>query len=146
MTLRRAAGACGLLLMAWGAWLLVRQPEPWRIALWLAGAVAVHDGLVAPLVFAVGSLAAAAGLRLRGVPRAALIVAGSLTAIALPPLLRPGAAANPTALPLDYLRNWLLTMAAIAVLTLLYLGARAVRRRAGRSAPQVDEVPPRRLP
>lgn len=132
MTFRHVLGGCGVLVGAWGGWLLVQQPEPWRIALWLAGAVVVHDGFVAPLVLAVAALTAAMGVRLRGVPRAALVVAGSLTAIALPPLLRPGAAANPTVLPLDYLRNWLLTMAAIALLTLAYTGARAVRRRGGR--------------
>ncbi|MFE2524719.1 hypothetical protein ACFXEL_10825 [Streptomyces sp. NPDC059382] len=132
MRSRYVMGALGLALMAWGGLLLVRQPEPWRIALWLAGAVVLHDGFLAPLVMAVAALTAAAGLRLRGVPRAALIVAGSLTAVALPPLLRPGAVANATVLPLDYLRNWLLTMAVIAVLTLLYTGTRAALRRAAR--------------
>ncbi|KOU33829.1 hypothetical protein ADK53_17275 [Streptomyces sp. WM6373] len=134
MSLRHVTGGLGLLCAAWGGWLLLRQPEPWRIAVWLGGAVAVHDGLVAPIVFAVAALAAAAGLRLRGVPRAALIVAGSLTAIALPPLLRPGPAANPTVLPLDYLRNWLLAMAAVALVTVLHAALRALTRRAGRRA------------
>ncbi len=102
--------------------------------MWLGGAVVVHDGFVAPLVIAVGALAAAAGLRLRGVPRAALIVAGSLTVIALPPLLRPGRVANPTVLPFDYLRNWLLAMAAVALLTVVHAALRALMRRAGRRA------------
>lgn len=132
MTFRHVLGGCGVLVAAWGGRLLVQQPEPWRIVLWLGGAIVVHDGIVAPLVLAIAALTAAMGVRLRGVPRAALIVAGSLTAIALPPLLRPGTPANPTALPLDYLRNWLLTMAAIAVLTLAYTGARALLRRGGR--------------
>uniref|UniRef100_A0AAU2K150 Uncharacterized protein n=1 Tax=Streptomyces sp. NBC_00049 TaxID=2903617 RepID=A0AAU2K150_9ACTN len=127
-------GALGLLPAAWGAWLLLRQPEPWRIAAWLGGAVVVHDGFVAPLVIAIAALAAAAGLRLRGVPRGALIVAGSLTAVALPPLLRPEGVANPTVLPLDYLRNWLLAMAAIALFTLAHAGTRAVLRRLSRHA------------
>ncbi|MFJ3637452.1 hypothetical protein [Streptomyces sp. NPDC090112] len=130
MGFRHVTGGLGLLCAAWGGWLLLQQPEPWRIAVWLGGAVVVHDGFVAPLVFAVGALAAAAGLRLRGVPRAALIVAGSLTAIALPPLLRPGPAANPTVLPLDYLRNWLLAMAAIALFTVLHAVLRSLTRRA----------------
>ncbi|MFF7296421.1 hypothetical protein [Streptomyces sp. NPDC008265] len=130
MGFRHVTGGLGLLCAAWGGWLLLQQPEPWRIAVWLGGAVVVHDGFVAPLVFAVGALAAAAGLRLRGVPRAALIVAGSLTAIALPPLLRPGPAANPTVLPLDYLRNWLLAMAAIALFTVLHGVLRSLTRRA----------------
>ncbi|WP_420082175.1 hypothetical protein ACN6AT_34840 [Streptomyces sp. JL4002] len=130
MGFRHVTGGLGLLCAAWGGWLLLQQPEPWRIAVWLGGAVVVHDGFVAPLVFAVGALAAAAGLRLRAVPRAALIVAGSLTAIALPPLLRPGPAANPTVLPLDYLRNWLLAMAAIALFTVLHAVLRSLTRRA----------------
>ncbi|MEU8779452.1 hypothetical protein [Streptomyces sp. NPDC048606] len=130
--LRHLTGACGLLCAAWGAWLLARQPEPWRIAAWLGGAVVVHDGLLAPLVLAVGALAAAGGARPRGVPRAALIVAGSLTLIALPPLLRPGPVANPTVLPLDYPRGWLLAVAALALFTAGYAALRALRRRVGR--------------
>ncbi|WP_187405652.1 hypothetical protein [Streptomyces sp. WAC05950] len=131
---RHVAGGLGLLCVAWGGRLLLQQPEPWRIAVWLGEAVVVHDGFVAPLVFAVGALAAAVGLRLRGAPRTALIVAGSLTAIALPPLLRPGPVANPTVLPLDYLRNWLLAMAAVALFTVLYAALRALTRRTGRRA------------
>lgn len=56
MRSRYVLGALGLALMAWGGLLLVRQPEPWRIALWLAGAVVVHDGFVAPLVCAIAAL------------------------------------------------------------------------------------------
>lgn len=129
MAFRYAAGGFGLAVMTFGGFLLVREPEPWRIALWLAGGVLVHDGLIAPLVIAVGALCAAAGLRLRGVPRAALVVAGSLTVIALPPLLRPGGVANASVLPLDYPRNWLLAMAATGVLTAGYAGTRAWARR-----------------
>lgn len=129
MAFRYAVGGFGLAVMAFGGFLLVREPEPWRIALWLAGGVLVHDGLIAPLVIAVGALCAAAGLRLRGVPRAALVVAGSLTVIALPPLLRPGGVANASVLPLHYPRNWLLAMATIGVLTAAYAGVRAWARR-----------------
>ncbi|MFE2880045.1 hypothetical protein ACFXG6_05230 [Streptomyces roseus] len=132
MAYRYAVAGLGLALMGLGGALLLQQPSPWRIALWLAGAVVVHDGLIAPLVIAVAALTGAFGLRLRGVPRAALIVAGSLTAIALPPLLRPGGAANPTVVPLDYLRNWLLTMAAVALAAGLYSGTRAALRGARR--------------
>ncbi|MFI5864024.1 hypothetical protein [Streptomyces sp. NPDC051546] len=135
MNFRYVTGGFGLVLAGWGGWLLLQQPEPWRIAGWLGGTVVVHDGFVAPLVIVVAALVAALGPRLSGVPRAALIVAGSLTAIALPPLLRPGGAANPTVLPLDYLRNWLVVLAAVALLTAAHAGARAVlRSRAARRA------------
>ncbi|MFC9590567.1 hypothetical protein ACFTUC_12410 [Streptomyces sp. NPDC056944] len=131
---RHVVGGLGLLLAARGGWLVSQEPEPWRIAVWLGGAVVVHDGFLAPLVMAIAALAAMVGLRLRGVPRAALIVAGSLTVPALPPLLRPGPVADPTVLPLGYLRNWLLAMAALALLTFAYSGVRAVLRRVGRRA------------
>ncbi|WP_033219887.1 hypothetical protein [Streptomyces virginiae] len=131
MNFRYVLGGFGLLSAAWGGWLLLQQPEPWRIAVWLGGAVVVHDGFVVPAVMAVAVLVGVAGLRLHGVMRGALIVAGSLTAIALPPLLRPGGEANPTVLPLDYLRNWLLALAAIVLFTLAYVGVRAVARRVG---------------
>ncbi|MEU2448503.1 hypothetical protein ABZ605_00320 [Streptomyces sp. NPDC012765] len=131
-TVRYAVGGLGLVVTAFGGFLLVREPGPWRIALWLAGGVLVHDALVAPLVIAVAALAAAAGVRLRGVPRAALIVAGSLTVIALPPLLRPSGVANATVLPLDYPRNWLLSMAVLAALTAGYVAARGAVRRVAR--------------
>ncbi|MCX4625678.1 hypothetical protein [Streptomyces sp. NBC_01443] len=128
MAYRYLVAGLGLALMGLGGALLIQQPSPWRIALWLAGAVVVHDGLIAPLVIAVAALTGALGLRLHGIPRAALIVAGSLTAIALPPLLRPGGAANPTVVPLDYLGNWLLAMAAVAVAAGLWAGTRTALR------------------
>ncbi|MCX4514316.1 hypothetical protein OHA27_29155 [Streptomyces sp. NBC_01619] len=142
--MRFAAGAAGVGLMGYGAWLLFGDGgvrDPWDVVIWLAGAVLLHDGLIAPAVLAVGLLLAA--LPARGVLRAALVVCGALTLIALPPLLRPGAPTNPTALPLDYLRNWLLTLAvvvALAAAALLLpragrtLSDRRARRRARRDA------------
>lgn len=95
MGFRYVVGGVGMACAAWGGWLLFLQPEPWRIAVWLGGAVVVHDGLVAPLVMAVAVLVALAGLRLRGVVRAALTVAGSVTAIALPRCCGPRAWPTP---------------------------------------------------
>ncbi|MFJ5833312.1 hypothetical protein [Streptomyces sp. NPDC093089] len=132
MVFRYVLGGSGLVLMAFGGALVLDQPEPWRVGVWLAGGLLVHDGLIAPLVLAIGALAAAAGLRLRGVPRAALVVAGALTAVALPPLLRPEGVANATVLPLDYARNWLLAMAVVALASVAYVAARACLRRAAR--------------
>ncbi|MYS44181.1 hypothetical protein GTY23_23710, partial [Streptomyces sp. SID5998] len=65
-----------------------------------------------------------------GPVRGALLVAGALTAVALPPLLRPGVPANSSVLPLDYLRNWLLALAAVAAVTTALIAVRHfVRRR-----------------
>lgn len=100
--------------MGLGVWLLLDVRDPLDVAVWLAGAIVLHDGIIAPLVFGVGL--AVGGLGARGAVRGALIVAGAVTVIALPVLLRPGTPANSSVLPLDYLRNWLWVMAALGAI------------------------------
>lgn len=58
----------------------------------------------------------------------ALLVAGALTAVALPVLLRPGKPANSAVLSLGYLRNWLLALAPVATVTALLMAVRGTRR------------------
>ncbi|GAQ50595.1 hypothetical protein [Streptomyces acidiscabies] len=118
--LRLLAGAAGLALLGFGASLLIDLPHATDVLLWLAAAVVLHDGLIAPLVL----LAGRAGV-VRGPVRAALIVSGALTAVALPVLLRPGPRPNSSVLPLDYPRNWLIALAVIAL-------AAAVAHRVGK--------------
>lgn len=126
--MRTALGAAGLALMAVGLYLLVTGGQFKDVALWLAGAVVLHDLLVAPLVLAAGLLLAR--LPARGLLRGALVTAGCLTVIALPVLLAPGTPGNPSVLPLDYPRNWLLSLAAVAAVTGLVLAGRRLRGRA----------------
>ncbi|MFK4227616.1 hypothetical protein [Streptomyces sp. NPDC019890] len=128
--MRIATGALGIVLMAVGATLLATGGQIKDVALWLAGAIVLHDGIIAPLVLGIGLLLAA--VPARGAVRGALVVAGCLTMVALPVLLRPGRPTNPSALPLDYLRNWLLVLAAVAVLTAVLLLARRLWRRVPR--------------
>ncbi|WTO80493.1 hypothetical protein OG729_05810 [Streptomyces sp. NBC_00210] len=123
-------GALGIVLMAVGATLLATGGQIKDVALWLAGAIVLNDGIIAPLVLGIGLLLAA--VPARGTVRGALVVAGCLTMVALPVLLRPGRPTNPSALPLDYLRNWLLVLAAVAVLTAVLLLARRLLRRVPR--------------
>ncbi|WP_327307861.1 hypothetical protein OG730_34230 [Streptomyces sp. NBC_01298] len=125
--IRAACGALGVALLGYGVALLLRGGQYVDVAIWLAGAVAVHDGFVAPLVLALGLLLT--GLRARTTVRGALIVAGSLTVVALPVLLRPGSPNNPSVLPLDYPRNWLITLAAVAATAALLHLSRWVRGR-----------------
>lgn len=110
--LRYALGGLGVALIGIGAWLVASQPQPAGVLLWLAGAVVLHDGIIAPLVLAVGLMVV--GRRQRGVLRGALVVAGSLILVTLPLLLRPGAAPNPSALPLPYARNLVIVLAVVA--------------------------------
>ncbi|GGW24071.1 hypothetical protein [Streptomyces xantholiticus] len=133
--MRLLLGAAGIALMTVGLSLLVTGGQFRDVALWLAGAVVLHDLLIAPLVLVIGLLLAL--LPARGLLRGAFVGAGCLTVIALPVLLAPGTPRNPSVLPLDYPRNWLLSLAAVAavtgaVLTGRWLSVRWARRnRAG---------------
>ncbi|MBW8736426.1 MAG: hypothetical protein JF621_04560 [Streptomyces turgidiscabies] len=126
-TLRVAAGAAGLALMGVGVSLLTDLRELPDVLVWLGGAIALHDVLIAPVVLLVGFTLVRGGVR--GPVRGALLVAGALTAVALPVLLRPGKKANPSVLPLDYPRNWLVALAVVASVTAVWLAGRKVRDR-----------------
>ncbi|GAB7102457.1 hypothetical protein JCM4814A_07710 [Streptomyces phaeofaciens JCM 4814] len=127
---RLLAGAAGAALMGVGVSLLLDVRDLTDVVVWLGGAVVLHDALIAPAVLLAGLVLVRGGLR--GPVRAALIVAGSLTVVALPVLLRPGPRANSSVLPLDYPRNWLIALAAVAAVTAL---STAARRRARRRRP-----------
>ncbi|MBD0695048.1 hypothetical protein [Streptomyces sp. CBMA123] len=128
--LRGAVLAAGLALTGFGLYGLLNDvhiTDPWDVLAWVVGGLVVHDGLWLPLLCLFGS-SLARGPVLRGW----LIVAASATAIALPAVLRAGADdANPTVLPLPYQRNWLLVLAASAVLALLVALVRRWRHRPG---------------
>lgn len=127
---RYAVGALGLALMGLGVSLAWAQGT-WDVAVWLAGAVVLHDGFVAPLVLLVGLGVVAARPRVRGPLRVALVTGGCLTAIALPAILRPGPPNNATVLPLDYVRNWLVLLAVVAVAGVLAAAGKSAWRRRG---------------
>ncbi|HEY7489355.1 MAG TPA: hypothetical protein VH912_33260 [Streptosporangiaceae bacterium] len=143
---RWTAGALGVALMAFGTYVLLTDAhihDPQDVVLWLAGAIAVHDGVLAPLVLAVGL---ALGVVVRPAPsrwivRGALMVAGCLTLVALPNLLPPGRPTNITVLPLDYLTNWLLLLAIIIVFTATVLAVLNRRPRRPRSAKTATRCP-----
>ncbi|MFB7288432.1 hypothetical protein [Actinacidiphila glaucinigra] len=124
---RWLTGAAGLVLAGVGAYRLLGVDDLTGVLIWLGGAVVLHDVLIAPLVLLIGSVLVRGGVR--GPVRGALLVGGALTAVALPVLLRPGKPANPSVLPLDYPRNWLVTLVAVAVVSALV----PVVRRIGRS-------------
>ncbi|MET8982788.1 hypothetical protein ABZX85_45150 [Streptomyces sp. NPDC004539] len=123
---RVVAGAVGVVLMGVGVSLLVDVRDLPGVLLWLGGAVVLHDAVLAPTVLLAGPLLVRGGAR--GPVRGGLLVAGALTVVALPVLLRPGPKPNSSVLPLDYPRNWLLALAAVTVATALVLVARRVRR------------------
>jgi hypothetical protein len=123
--LRVTAGAAGLALMGVGVSLLMDVRDLPGVLLWLGGAVVLHDVVIAPMVLLVGLALVRSGVR--GPVRAALLVAGALTTVALPVLLRPGRRANSSVLPLDYPRNWLVTVVVVASVTAVWLAVRKFR-------------------
>ncbi|MFE3032173.1 hypothetical protein ACFXKY_11020 [Streptomyces canus] len=124
---RVLVGAVGVAFMGVGVSLLTDVRDPTGVLVWLGGAVALHDVLIAPLVLLAGLLLVRG--RVRGPVRGALVVMGALTVVALPVLLRPGRRANASVLPLDYPRNWLIALAVVATVTALVPAVRALTRR-----------------
>ncbi|MGW6559522.1 hypothetical protein [Streptomyces hydrogenans] len=129
-TARYALGGLGVLLIGIGVRLVVAEPDPAGVLLWLAGALVLHDGILAPLVLAVGLLLV--GRRHRGTLRGALVVAGGLVLVTLPLLVRPGEPPNPSALPLPYGRNLAIVLAVVAAGTTARVLVRRRRERAQR--------------
>ena len=134
--------ALGILGLAWGAYVLVDTVSPRRlpgVALWIGGAIVLHDAVISPVVFGLGVLTRRAGHRLAGsiiVTVQAVIVLGSLMSlIVVPAIVAQGLGPyNPTILPLDYAVNlglfWLLlAVAGGAVCVWLYLRTRRANQR-----------------
>lgn len=85
------------------------------VLLWATGTLALHDGALAPATLAAGLLLT--GGKLRGVWRAGLLTAGTVTLVALPVLLRPGQPTDPSVLPLNYPLGLTTVVAATAAAT-----------------------------
>jgi hypothetical protein len=133
----------GVLTALWGAWKLAQNVDLHglvRLPLWLGGAVVVDDFLLAPLTIAVGWVVMRWSLgpdrhRTVGVVRTTLLYVGITSLIAIPLLLRQGTGVNPTVLPRDYRRDWLLLEATIIVIgAAAYLTQRFTFRRSRASS------------
>jgi len=113
-----------LLLLIGGATFLTDVPAmryP-AIAAWLAGAIVLHDGIGAMLVFAVTVLLRRLEPRIPfvviAIVQAAAVVAVIVTVIVLPEIVKKAiGTANPTILPLDYLGHLAWFYVAIAGVT-----------------------------
>ena len=131
---RWPAIAAGLAVLAYGLSLVATSgPAASLVAVgvWLAGALVVHDGLVAPLAVLAGAVVvrAVAPGRARRVLAGGLLVGACLVLVALPALGTPGVAGNPSATPRDYLAGLAVLLALDAAVTAALLLALRVRRR-----------------
>lgn len=136
MKLRIGLLVAGVGTALWGVWSLFHAVDFHglvRLPLWLAGAVVTDDFLLVPLTISIGWVVTrwSAGPdrhRTVGVVRTTLLYVGVTSLIAVPLLLRQGKGPNPTVLPRDYLRDWLLleaTIVAVGYLALIFKRSRA---------------------
>jgi hypothetical protein len=131
------AGVAGLLV---GAALLVTTVRPTGIAglgIWLAGALVLHDGILAPATFAANRLLRGAGARIPpavlAVLQGAVVTGVVLTLMVLPEIrAKQLGPRNPSVLPFDYgLRLgllWLALAALSAIACALLLRSQRTRR------------------
>jgi hypothetical protein len=121
MRIRLGLAGAGVLLGLWGVWKLATTVDVHglvRLPLWLGGAVLADDFFLVPLTVTAGWLVTRwasrpDGHRTVGTIRTTLLYVGITSLIAVPLLLRQGKGVNPTILPRDYLRDWLLLEATI---------------------------------
>jgi len=100
----------GAALLAWGGYVLfdtVRATRIPGVALWIIAAIILHDAILAPIVFVLGTLISRAGHRFGGavvVVVEGFVVVGSIMAlIVVPAMIATNYAPdNPTVLPLNY--------------------------------------------
>jgi hypothetical protein len=132
--LRAGLGALGVLVLAIGGWLAISSLglRSIRLALWLGVPVLLHDGVLVPLVLALGWLGR------RWLPRPAwgpaacgLVATGTLTALGAVVLVQPGADPTlPSLLDRDYGAGYALALATVWALTGLVAAVRVRDARA----------------
>lgn len=138
---RIALIAVGLGLVGIGGLVMLDTVSPGRylgILIWMAGAIIVHDGIIAPIVFAIGFAMRKAGRRIPvgviAIIQAAIVVGAIVSLIVFPEVIKKSIGTqNPTVLPLDYGFNLVVFYVVIAALTAAalaaYLTARARRQK-----------------
>ncbi|MFC5831784.1 hypothetical protein [Nonomuraea insulae] len=106
----------GVALVGLGFAGLVMDSDPIGWAWWFGGVLVAHDAILAPAVLLAGLVLGRTGRW----AKAAAVVAGTVTLATLPTVLALGRRAdNPSILPLDYLRNLLLVLAALGLAALV---------------------------
>jgi hypothetical protein len=137
---RRIWFVCGTGLLAYGAWVLLagdtNGTRPLASALWAVAALAVHDGLLAPLVFAVGWLLR----RMLPAPARSMVLpvlalAAVVALLAIPRWRSPAPRQNASVWPaLSTVDLMLAAVAAVGVLAAAQLVAAWLNARARRSS------------
>lgn len=124
---RAGMGTVGIGVGLWGLRLLLQAVTGGaliRLPLWLGGAVLADDFFLVPLTVTVGWLLTRWSIgpdrhRLVTTVRTTILYVGITTLLAIPLLIRQGKGVNPTVLPRNYLRDWLLLEATIVIIGVL---------------------------
>jgi hypothetical protein len=129
---RIALGVAGVLLALFGIFRLATEvpvSDLVVLALWLIAAVAIHDGVLSPVVVAVGALLTRVPARGRRYLQAAFVTGAMVTVIALPMIYRRDSQPPQKAILLrDYAGNLAILLGIIAALTLVLYAVRVARR------------------
>lgn len=138
MRLRIAIGTVGVLLGLFGVFRLLTQvavSDLIVLFVWLAAAVILHDGVIAPITAAVGwVLERAVPPRARRALAYGLTAAVGVTVIALPEIHRRGSQAPSKALlQQNYTGNLAIALGVVAALALLTYGVSVLRDSATRN-------------
>lgn len=136
---RWALGVAGVLAVGFGLRGLLQGgiATNWPYtAVWLVAGPLISDLVVLPAVAVAGWVVTrAVPATIRPVVRGGLLVAATVTAVAIPVLTGKGDPGNASLTPLDYPRNYALVLAGIAVVTAALAVHRARRARAAADAP-----------
>lgn len=122
-TLRLVLGGFGVALIGYGVLRILQNPthsHPRELAVWLAGALVLHDALIAPAVIGTGwLLARTLPSRARSFVQGGLVVAAMVSVVGIFLVERQGKTASPALALLnqDYVVNLLILYALIAGVT-----------------------------
>lgn len=144
--------AIGVALLVIGGLVLLADVNPRRylgILVWFAGAIILHDGIIAPIVFGGSVLMRKAGRRIParrlvvilGIVQGAIVVGAIVFMIVFPQIVKRGIGTpNPTVLPLDYTGNLIAFYAVLAVVTGIAVAAYvAVAARRQKARPSMTQ-------
>lgn len=138
MRARLLLGTVGGVGVLFGAYGILSQPSrshPGALLVWLAAAVALHDGVLVPATLLLGAIVSrTVPLRARHHVQGALVSAALITAVGLPLVHRRGSApASKALLTQDYATHLLAIVAVLTAGAALAHGVRRLRDRRARA-------------
>jgi hypothetical protein len=140
---RIALGVAGVLLLTFGVFRLVTEldlSDLFVLGVWLVAAIAIHDGLIAPITVGTGVALTSVPPRSRRYLQGGLLVGALITVIAVPLIGRQGTQPEAKAILLrDYSANLALLLGMTASIALVLYALRVLRGHRPADARLYDE-------